>query len=206
MIRVLLAEDMHMVRGALSALLELEPDLRVVAEVADGDGVVPAALEHRPDVAVLDLLMPGTDGLEAARRLAAELPDCRVLILTARGRPQALRAALRSRVGGFVLKDAPSHELAAAVRRVAAGERVIDAGLAATALTAAPSPLARRETDVLRIAAEGAELAEIAARLHLSPGTVRNYLAAAVTKLGGRNRLDAVRIARESGWLEATED
>ncbi|RAJ67140.1 LuxR family two component transcriptional regulator [Streptomyces sp. Amel2xB2] len=203
MIRVLLAEDMHMVRGALAALLGLESDLEVVAEVASGDAVLPAALAHRPDVAVLDLQMPGADGVAAARELARSLPECRVMILTAQGRPEALRSALAERVGGFMLKDAPPEQLADAVRRVAAGEHVIDPALAATALTAAPSPLTPRETDVLRLAADGVELAEIARELHLSPGTVRNYLAAVVTKLDARNRLDAVRIAREQGWLTA---
>jgi two-component system response regulator DesR len=200
-IRILLAEDMHMIRGALAALLGLEPDMEVVAEVADGDAVVPAALAHRPTVAVLDLHMPGADGLSAARDLNTALPGCRVLILTALGRPEALRSALAARVGGFMLKDAPPDRLADAVRRVAAGEHVIDPGLAAAALTARQNPLTPRETDVLRLAADGAEPGEIARTLHLSPGTVRNYLGAAVTKLDARNRLDAVRIAREQDWL-----
>ncbi|MCK7625907.1 response regulator transcription factor [Streptomyces sp. RS10V-4] len=202
MIRILLAEDMHMIRGALVALLALEPDLEVVAEVARGDAVVPAALAHRPTVAVLDLEMPGMDGLTAARGLAAALPDCRTLILTAFGRPEALRAALAARVGGFLLKDALPEHLAEAIRRVAAGDLVIDPRLAAEALTAEKSPLTPRETDALRLASTGAQLDEIARELHLSPGTVRNYLGAAVVKLDARNRLDAVRIAREQGWLE----
>ncbi|MFF3727860.1 DNA-binding response regulator [Streptomyces erythrochromogenes] len=202
MIRILLAEDMHMIRGALAALLGLEPDMEVVAEVARGDAVVPAALAHHPTVAVLDLNMPGADGLCAARDLRAALPDCRILILTALGRPEALRSALAARVGGFMLKDAQPDQLAAAIRSVAAGEHVIDAKLAAAALTAQESPLTPRETDVLRLAATGAELDAIGGELHLTQGTVRNYLGAAVTKLGARNRLDAVRIAREHGWLE----
>ncbi|MFJ3518462.1 MULTISPECIES: DNA-binding response regulator [unclassified Streptomyces] len=201
MIRILLAEDMHMLRGALAALLNLEADMEVVAEVARGDAVLPAALAHHPTVAVLDLDMPGADGLSAARDLAAALPDCRVLILTALGRPEALRSALAARVGGFMLKDAQPDQLAAAIRSVAAGEHVIDPKLAAAALTARTSPLTPRESDVLRLAAGGAEIEEMADALHLSQGTVRNYLGAAVTKLDARNRLDAVRIAREQGWL-----
>ncbi|MFE3765711.1 DNA-binding response regulator [Streptomyces sp. NPDC059104] len=201
MIRILLAEDMHMVRGALAALLGLEADMEVVAQVARGDAVAAAALAHRPSVAVLDLDMPGADGLSAARELGAVLPDCRILILTALGRPEALRSALAARVGGFMLKDAQPDQLAAAIRSVAAGEHVIDPRLAAAALTVKESPLTPRETDVLRLAADGAELDEIARALHLSRGTVRNYLGAAVTKLDARNRLDAVRIARDQGWL-----
>ncbi|MER7951667.1 response regulator transcription factor [Streptomyces sp. NPDC096079] len=201
MIRILLAEDMHLIRGALVALLGLEDDMEVVAEVARGDAVVPAALAHRPSVAVLDLEMPGADGLSAARDLSVALPECRIMILAALGRPEALRSALAARVGGFMLKDAPPDQLAAAIRRVAAGEHVIDPRLAAAALTAKESPLTTRETDVLRLAATGAELDRIARELHLTQGTVRNYLGAAVTKLAARNRLDAVRIAREEGWL-----
>ncbi|MEV5704005.1 response regulator transcription factor [Actinoallomurus sp. NPDC052274] len=201
MIRVLLAEDMHLIRGALIALLALEPDLEVVAEVATGDAVLPAALEHRPDVAVLDVEMPGIDGLAAATALADRLPGCRTLILTALGRPETLRRALTAQVRGFMLKDSPPTELAGAIRRVAAGELVIDPQLAAAAITARPNPLTEREAGVLRLAAEGAELSEIAARLHLTKGTVRNYLGAIVTKLDARNRIDAVRIATEAGWL-----
>ncbi|GHG12866.1 DNA-binding response regulator [Streptomyces zaomyceticus] len=201
MIRILLAEDMHMIRGALAALLGLEADMEVVAEVDRGDAVVSAALAHRPTVAVLDLEMPGADGLSAARDLSVALPDCRVMILTGLSRPEALRSALAARVGGFMLKSAPSDRLAAAIRRVAAGEHVIDPALAVAALTAEESPLTPRETDVLRLAATGAELGHIARELHLTQGTVRNYLGAAVTKLDARNRLDAVRIAREQGWL-----
>ncbi|MFE5520711.1 DNA-binding response regulator [Streptomyces virginiae] len=202
MIRILLAEDMHMIRGALAALLDLEPDMEVVAEVARGDAVVAAALAHHPDIAVLDLGMPGVDGISAARDLGAALPECRVLILTALGRPEALRSALAARVGGFMLKDARPDQLAAAIRSVVAGEHVIDPKLAAAALTAKESPLTPRETDVLRLAASGAELDEISRALHLAQGTVRNYLGAAVIKLDARNRLDAVRIAREHSWLD----
>ena len=201
MINVLVAEDMHLVRGALIALLEREDDLAVVAEVGHGDRIVPAALEHRPDVAVLDVGMPGLDGLEAAGRIAAELPGCRVLMVTGSATPETLRRALAAGAAGFMVKDAPPRELADAIRRVAAGERVVDQGLAARALTAPENPLTERELDVLRMAASGAEPAEIAATLHLSRGTVRNYLGAIVTKLGARNRLDAVRIAADAGWL-----
>ncbi|MEV5749677.1 response regulator transcription factor [Actinoallomurus sp. NPDC052308] len=201
MIRVLLAEDMHLIRGALIALLALERDIEVVAEVSTGDAVLPAALEHRPDVAVLDVEMPGIDGLTAATALADRLPGCRTLILTALGHPETLRRALTAQVRGFMLKDSPPTELAGAIRRVAAGELVIDQQLAAAAITARPNPLTEREVGVLRLAAEGAELSEIAARLHLTKGTVRNYLGAIVTKLDARNRIDAVRIATEAGWL-----
>ncbi|GAA3204675.1 response regulator transcription factor [Nonomuraea helvata] len=201
MIRVLLAEDMHLIRGALASLLRLEPDIEVVSEVPSGDAVVPAALEHRPDVAVLDVQMPVMDGIEAAAELGRRLPGCRVLMLTQLGRPEVLRRALAARVGGFMLKDAPPADLAAAVRRVHAGETVIDPALAAATITARENPLSPREVDVLRLAAGGDDLAEIAAALHLTKGTVRNYLGAIVTKLDARNRLDAVRIATEAGWL-----
>ncbi|MCO6005489.1 response regulator transcription factor [Actinoallomurus purpureus] len=201
MIRVLLAEDMHLIRGALIALLDLEPDIEVVAEVSRGDAVLPAALEHRPDVAVLDVDMPGVDGLTAATELAARLPDCRALILTALGRPEILRRALTAQVRGFMVKDSPPAELAEAIRQVAAGELVIDPRLAAAAIRARPNPLTAREVELLRLAAEGAEVSEIASRLHLTKGTVRNYLGAIVTKLDARNRIDAVRIATEADWL-----
>ncbi|WP_017592837.1 response regulator transcription factor [Nocardiopsis potens] len=201
MIRVLLAEDMHMIRGALVALIAGEPDIEVVADVSSGDGAVAAAAEHRPDVAVLDVQMPGVDGLAAAGMILDRLPGCRILILTQLGRPELLRRALAAKVRGFMLKDAPPAELAGAIRRVAAGERVIDPNLAAAAIEARENPLTDREAEVLRLAGEGDDLAEIAARLHLAKGTVRNYLGAVVTKLGARNRLDAVRIAAEAGWL-----
>lgn len=201
MIRVLLAEDMHMIRGALVALLDMEPDIEVVADVSSGDAVVPAALEHRPDVAVLDVQMPGIDGIEAAAEILAQLPECRTLILTQLGRPEVLRKALAAKALGFMLKDAPPAELAGAIRRVAAGERVIDPNLAMATIEARENPLTDREVEVLRLAGEGDELSEIASRLHLARGTVRNYLGAIVTKLDARNRLDAVRIATEAGWL-----
>lgn len=200
-IRVLLAEDMHLIRGALAALLAAEPDIEVVAEVASGDAVAGAALEHRPDVAVLDVQMPGIDGIEAAVRLTGTLPDCKVLILTQLSRPELLRRALAADLPGFLLKDAPRAELADAIRRVAAGERVIDPKLAAATIRARPNPLTDREAAVLKLAAMGDDLSEIAAKLYLSRGTVRNYLAAIVTKLNARNRLDAVRIAAEAGWI-----
>ncbi|GAA4105128.1 response regulator transcription factor [Actinomadura miaoliensis] len=200
-IAVLVAEDMNILRGALVALLGLDPGMRVVAEVSRGDEVVAAAREHRPDVAVLDVDMPGLDGVTAAAELAVRVPECRVLILTALGRPELLRRALDAGVYGFMLKDAPPDRLADAIRRVAAGERVIDPQLAAAAISGRRNPLSPREVEVLRMAAEGADPAEIAARLYLSKGTVRNYLGAIVTKLDARNRLDAVRIATEAGWL-----
>ncbi|MEU6752741.1 response regulator transcription factor [Spirillospora sp. NPDC046719] len=201
MINVLLADDHHVVRSALAALLSLEPDLTVVAEVERGDAVLAAARAARPDVAVLDVDMPGLDGLAAAAALHDALPGVAVMILTGHGKPGHLRRALAANVRGFLLKTAPPDELAAGIRKVAAGERVLDPQLALTAWDLADNPLTPRETDVLRLAAEGAEAPEIAARLHLSAGTVRNYLTAVVTKLNARNRTDAARIAREAGWL-----
>ncbi|MCL7376619.1 DNA-binding response regulator [Streptomyces sp. NPDC057539] len=200
-IRILLAEDMNMVRGALVALLNLESDLKVVCELERGDLILPAALEHRPDVAIIDIDLPGIDGLTAAARLRESLPECRTLILTSLGRPGTLRRALSAHVSGYLLKDAPPQELAAAVRRVVAGHRVIDAQLALSAWDGAESPLTERETEVLRRAAEGSEAQEIARELHLSPGTVRNYLTTIVAKLNARNRVDAIRIAQEADWL-----
>ncbi|GGV14982.1 DNA-binding response regulator [Actinomadura cremea] len=201
MIKVLLADDHHVVRSALAALLNLEPDLTVVAEVERGDEVLPAAARAEPDVAVLDVDMPGMDGLAAAAALHGAAPSVAVLVLTGHGKPGHLRRALTAHVRGFLLKTAPPEDLADAVRKVAAGERVLDPRLALTAWDLADNPLTPRETDVLRLAAEGAEAPEIAARLHLSAGTVRNYLTAVVTKLNARNRTDAARIAREAGWL-----
>ncbi|GAA2958693.1 response regulator transcription factor [Streptomyces enissocaesilis] len=201
MIRILLAEDMHMVRGALVALLELEDDFEVVAEVERGDEIVGTALKHRPDVAIIDIDLPGLDGLSAATQLRDRLPQCPTLILTSLGRPGTLRRALSARVSGYLLKDAPPKELAAAVRRVAAGHRAIDPQLALAAWGGSENPLTERETEVLRLTAEGAEAPEIASLLHLSTGTVRNYLTTVVAKLNARNRVDAIRLARESGWL-----
>jgi two-component system response regulator DesR len=200
-IRVLVAEDVRILRETLVAVLSLEADMEVVAEVSVGDQIVAAALEHRPDVAVMDIDMPGTDGLTAAAELHNRLPECRVLILTGLGRPGNLRRAVAARVAGFVVKDAPSQELIDAVRQVAAGGRVIDLQLALAALEAPDNPLSPREAEVLKRHAAGADPAEIAAEMFLSYGTVRNYLAAAVTKLGARNRVDAARIAADAGWL-----
>lgn len=201
MIRILLAEDMHMVRGALVALLNLESDLRVVAEVAAGDKIVPTALEVQPDVAIIDIDLPGIDGLTAAAELYEHLPTCNTLILTSLGRPGTVRRALDARVKGFLLKDAPADKLANAVRSVAMGQRVIDSELALSAWEADRCPLTPREIEILRLAALGRTAADIAAGLFLSPGTVRNYLATVVTKLNARNRVDAIRIATNAEWL-----
>lgn len=200
MIRVMIAEDMHMVRGALVALLNLEPDIEVVAEVASGDEILPTARRCRPNVAVLDIDLPGTDGLTAAALLHQNEPECRTLILTSLGRSGTLRRALSARVRGFILKDAPAAELADAIRGVAAGRRVVDSQLALAAFDCGECPLTAREIEVLRLAAEGVNAAEIAARLFLSAGTVRNYLTMTVSKLNARNRVDAIRIATEAGW------
>jgi len=201
MIDVLLAEDMHMVRGALVALLSLEPDIRVVAEVASGDEILPAARRHHPNVAVIDIDLPGIDGLSAAAELHEKLPECRTLILTSLGRPGTLRRALSARVGGFRLKDAPAAELADPIRGVASGRRVVDSQLALAAWDSAECPLTPREVEVLRLAADGEDAVEIAARLYLSAGTVRNYLTTIVSKLNARNRVDAIRLARNAGWV-----
>ncbi|MGY1782686.1 response regulator [Geodermatophilus sp. SYSU D01036] len=201
MIRVLVAEDQSMVRGALRALLELEPDITVVAEVGRGDEVLAAAREHAPDVALLDIEMPGRDGLEAARELAAELPAVRAVVLTTFGRPGFLRRAMEVGAAGFLVKDAPVAELARSIRAVVAGERVIDRELAAAALAIGATPLSAREADVLREAADGATVADIARRLFLSEGTVRNYLSSAIGKTGARTRVEAARVAADKGWL-----
>ncbi|HZU77015.1 MAG TPA: response regulator transcription factor [Dehalococcoidia bacterium] len=201
MIRVLLAEDQAMTRGALAALLTLAGDIDVVAEVGRGDEVVPAALRVRPDVALLDIEMPGGDGLSAAAALRDALPACKVLILTTFGRPGYLRRAMESGVVGFLVKDAPAGQLADSVRRAMAGERIIDPELAVAALSEGTNPLSARERDVLAAAAPGASIAEIAAALHLSEGTVRNYLSEAIQKLDAHNRVEAARIAEQKGWL-----
>jgi two-component system response regulator DesR len=200
-IRVLVAEDMRILRDTMVAVLNLEDDIEVVAQATDGEGIVPEAIATRPDVAVVDIALPGTDGLTAAAGLHEQCPDCKVLILTVLGNPGNLRRALAAHVAGFLLKDTPAADLAAAVRTVAAGGRVIDPQLALSALEVPDNPLSPREAEVLRRFAAGAGPAEIAAAVHLSYGTVRNYLASAVTKLGARNRVDAVRIAAEAGWL-----
>lgn len=201
MIRVLLAEDMTMLRQALAALLSLEEDIEVVAEVAAGDVIVATALRARPDVAVIDIELPGMDGLSAAAELHERLPQCRTLILTGVGRPGNLRRALSAHVAGFMVKDSRPKELAEAIRTVAGGGRVVDPQLAFAALDLSASPLTEREAEVLRLTASGAEPPEIAAQVGLSYGTVRNYLASCVTKLNARNRVDAIRIATEAGWL-----
>lgn len=201
MVRVLLAEDQALVRGALRALLELEPDLAIVAEVGRGDEVVAAAQRAGPDVALLDIELPGLDGLAVAGALAAALPACKCLMLTTFGRPGYVRQALESGAAGFMLKDAPASELATAIRRVWAGERVIDPQLAAHALSVGASPLSAREREVLVASRSGASASELAAVLYLSEGTVRNHLSSAIQKLAARNRADAVRIAEQHGWI-----
>jgi two-component system, NarL family, response regulator DesR len=200
-IRVLVAEDMRILRDTLVALLRLQDDIEVIAEVTDGQAIIPATAAHRPDVAVIDIALPGTDGLTAAARLREQCPECKVLILTVLAKPGNLRSALAAHVAGFLPKDTPAADLIDAIRKIAAGERVIDPQLALKALEIPASPLAPREAEVLRHYATGADPTEIAADLYLSYGTVRNYLASAVTKLGARNRVDAVRIAAEAGWL-----
>lgn len=200
-VRVLLAEDQAMVRGALSALLSLEPDIEIVAEASRGDEVLPAALDALPDVALLDIEMPGGDGLSAAAQLKERLPACRVIILTTFGRAGYLQRAMESGASGFMLKDAPATELASAIRRVAGGERVVDPGLAAAALSEGGDPLTDRERDVLRASTDGATTGDVAAKLYLSEGTVRNYLSTAIKKLGSRNRVEAARLAEKKGWL-----
>lgn len=202
MIRVMIAEDQAMVRGALAALLNLERDIEVVSEVGRGDQVVDAALAARPDVALLDIEMPGLDGLAAAGALRANVPECRVLMLTTFGRPGYLRLAMERGAAGFLLKDAPAEELANAIRRAVAGLRTVDPGLAVAALSEGTNPLTEREREVLVASAELATVAAIARRLFLSEGTIRNHLSAAIQKLGARNRAEAVRIAQEQGWLE----
>ncbi|MGW2477813.1 response regulator transcription factor [Streptomyces sp. NPDC001665] len=201
MIRVLLADDMHLLREALGELLALENGVEVVGQVSLGTEIVPAVERHGPDVAVLDIDMPGTDGLTAAAVLRDRAPRCRVLILTALSRPGDLRRAFDAGVAGFVRKDLAPGELVEAIRTVAAGGRVVDPSLAVQALRAPESPLTEREAEVLRLAAEGEHPRHIAQRMFLGYGTVRNYLTSAAGKLGARNRIDAVRIARQAGWI-----
>jgi two-component system response regulator DesR len=200
-VRLLLADDQALVRGALAALLDLEPDLEVVAEVGRGDAVAEAARKVKPDVALLDVEMPGLDGIAAAKALRAAVPTCRVLIVTTFGRPGYLRRAMEAGASGFVVKDTPARQLADAVRRVHAGMRVVDPTLAAETLATGDSPLTDRETDVLRAARAGGTVADLAKELHLSEGTVRNYLSAAIGKTGARTRAEAVRLADQNGWL-----
>ena len=201
MIRLLLADDQALVRGAMAALLDMEPDLKVVAEVGRGDEVVEAALAHGADVALLDVEMPGLDGVAAARALRAAAPGCRVLMVTTFGRAGYLRQAMAAGAGGFIVKDTPARQLADAVRRVHEGLRVVDPGLAAQSLAQGDSPLTERETDVLRAARDGGTVADIARDLSLSEGTVRNHLSSAIGKTGARTRAEAVRLALDNGWL-----
>ncbi|MEV6417598.1 response regulator transcription factor [Kribbella sp. NPDC051718] len=200
-IRLLIADDQALVRGALAALLDLEPDLEVVSEVGRGDEVVEAVRSTKPDVALLDVEMPGLDGIEAAAALRRAVPEVRVLMVTTFGRPGYLRRAMEAGAAGFVVKDTPAAQLADAVRRVHQGLRVVDPSLAAETLVAGTSPLTARESDVLRAAREGGTVADIARGLHLSEGTVRNHLSAAIGKTGARTRAEAARIAIDNGWL-----
>lgn len=200
-ISVLLADDETLIRDAVAALLGMQDDLEVVAVAGSGDEALAAALRHRPDVALLDLQMPGLDGIEVAEKLAVQLPECGCVIVTSHGRPGYLRRALQTGVRGFLPKTSSAAVLAEAVRTVHGGGRYVDPELAADAIAAGASPLTTRESDVLELAADGAPVEEIASRAHLSPGTVRNYLSAAVAKLGVANRHEAVRAARERGWL-----
>ncbi len=199
-IRILLADDQALVRGALAALLNLEPDLQVVAEVGRGDEVLDAARQG-VDVCVLDIEMPGQDGIGACQQIVSQLPDVKVLIVTTFARPGYLRRALEAGALGYVVKDTPAEQLAEAVRRVHAGERVIDPTLAGEALSLAENPLTEREQDVLRAALSGATVHDIAARVHLSEGTVRNYLSSAIAKTGAATRVEAAQRASANGWL-----
>jgi two-component system, NarL family, response regulator DesR len=200
-IRVLLAEDMDMIRGALVALLSLEHDIEVVAEVSSGEDILRAAIEHKPDVAVIDIDLPGKDGLTAAIEIHEHVPTCRTLMLTSLGRTGIVRRALAAHVGGFLLKDAPSDNLANGIRKVAAGGRVVDPQLAMSAWDSEQCPLTEREMDILRLASAGQDPVDIAGELFLSPGTVRNHLTSIISKLNARNRVDAIRIATEAEWL-----
>ena len=201
MIRVLLAEDQGMMRGALALLLDLEDDIEIVAQVPSGDKVVPTALDTHPDIALLDIEMPGMDGITAAKMLREKFPACKVLILTTFGRPGYLRRAMEAGAAGFLVKDGPVEDLAAAIRRVLAGEQIIDQNLAADALKSGPNPLTPRERDVLSSAADGSTISDISSRLYLSESTVRNYLSSAIGKTGARNRIEASHTAQHNGWL-----
>jgi two-component system, NarL family, response regulator DesR len=200
-IRVLLAEDQAMIREALAALLSFEEDMEVVAQVGRGDEVQRAAQDAVPDVALLDIEMPGMDGLSAAAELRRVCPDIRIIILTTFGRPGYLRRAMEAGASGFIVKDSPADKLARTIRDVLAGQRVIDPDLAAAALAEGASPLTPRERDVLAASDDGATIAQVAAALYLSEGTVRNYLSSCIQKAGARNRTEALRLARERGWL-----
>ena len=201
MIGVLLAEDQAMVRGALASLLALEDDIEVVAQVGRGDEVLDAARRAAPDVALLDIGMPGLDGLEVAELLRDELPEVRVLILTTFNRPGYLKRAMEAGAAGFLLKDSPADDLARAIRAAAAGQRVVDPGLAAAALSQGENPLTAREREVLEAARRHGTVAELAAALHLSPGTTRNHLSTIMQKLDAHSRIEAIRVAEERGWL-----
>jgi two-component system response regulator DesR len=201
MLKILLAEDVAMVRGALVALIELESDFKVVAAVKSGDDILPTAQQHRPDIAIIDIDLPGLDGLSAAAQLHEKLPSCRTLILTNLGGPGMVLRALTAHVSGYMLKDTPPERLATAIREIATGRSFIDPQLVVSAWDSGQNPLSPREHEVLRRAAEGSEPTEIAAALHLSVGTVRNYLTAVVTKLNARNRIDAIKTAYHAGWL-----
>lgn len=201
MIRVLVADDENLIRDGLAGLLTLEDDIEVIARASSGNETLAMAAKHRPDVALLDLQMPEPDGIECARRLAQDLPECRCVIVTSHGRPGYLKSALASGVKGFLPKTVPAQVLVQVVRTVAEGGRYVDPELAAEAIGAGESPLSPRESDVLALAAEGAPVDEIATRAALSPGTVRNYLSMATTKVGAANRHEAVRIARGRGWI-----
>jgi two-component system response regulator DesR len=200
-IRVLIAEDQAMVRGALKALISLEKDIEVVAEVGRGDEVLAAALAAKPDIALLDVEMPGMDGLAVARALRDRLPECRALMLTTWARPGLVRRAMENGAQGYLLKDAPAQDLVRAIRRCAEGMSVIEPGLAIEALTEGANPLSPRECEVLTESARGGTIADVATALSLSEGTVRNHLSAAIQKLDARNRADAARVAKEKGWL-----
>ncbi|MEU8674458.1 response regulator transcription factor [Streptomyces sp. NPDC048560] len=201
MIRLVIAEEMPMLRGALVALLQMEPDFHVVAEVGHWDDLLPTALEYRPDVAVIDIDLPGTDGLTAVAKLRTCLPSCRLLVITSLGTTASLRRTLANQVDGYLLKDALPSDLTEAIRKLVAGQRVIDPQLALSPLDGPAPQLTPREVSVLRLTADGEDVRVIAQELHLSAGTVRNYLTAIVHKLGARNRVDAVRIARENGLI-----
>ena len=201
MIRVLLADDQALVRGALAAMLSIESDIEVVAEVGSGDEVVPAARRTSPDVALLDVQMPGKDGLTAAAELRTAMPSCRVVVCTTFGRPGYLARAMAAGAAGFVVKDAPPEQLVEAVRRVHAGLRVVDPALAAESLASGASPLTEREREVLLAASDGGTVSDVARTLHLSEGTVRNHLSSAIGKTGARTRAEAARLAEDRGWL-----
>nr|WP_184944115.1 response regulator transcription factor [Planomonospora venezuelensis] len=195
----MIAEDQGMMRDALALLLGMEDDIEVVAQTGDGEAILGVAREARPDIALLDVELPGRSGLDAVAELRRG--GVAVLVLTTFARPGYLRRAMESGAAGFLVKDGPVEELAAAIRRVVAGERIVDPALAAAALTAGPSPLTGRERDVLAAALDGAAVADIAARLHLSESTVRNHLSAAIGKTRTRNRIEAAQLARDNGWL-----